>query len=73
MDERRNECYPALPSVGWVPRRRDVKDQPKVVKARRAAVDARNAGTAETGADRAATAAKNTGGSIGGQRKGKGS
>lgn len=64
MDDERNECYPALPSVGWSRRRADRK-------ARRVAVDARNALIGEVGAQVAATAARNTGGSIGGQKKTK--
>lgn len=66
MDDERNECYPALPRVGWARRRADRK-------ARRAAANARNALIGEVGAQVAAAAARDTGGSIGGQRKGKGS
>ena len=61
-EDRRNECYPALPSVGWVSTRAARAD-------RREAVDLRNALISEVGADRAQAVAKLSGGTIGSPKK----
>lgn len=61
-DDARNECYPALPSVGWVPKKAGCGD-------RREAVDLRNALIGEIGAQQAQAVAKLSGGTIGAPKR----
>lgn len=61
MSAHRNECYPAVPPVGWAPTKAERE-------ARRQALDWRNSMIGEVGAQRAMEASKK-GGTIGAPSK----